>query len=105
MAKWFGISTGVSVIQRPGAHHGRAGSSLQGSTPENLYPAADGGFVAMAASSDAVFRRLAGADAVESLRTIAHMSEDKSKALLDSGAAFDLTHARGLPPHPKENTE
>ena len=33
------------------------------------------------------------------------MSEDEIKALLDSGAAFDLTHARDLAPHPKENTE
>ena len=37
----------------------RAGSRLPGSTPNNLYPTADGGFIAMAASSDAVFRRLA----------------------------------------------
>lgn len=37
----------------------RAGSRLPGSTPNSLYPTADGGFIAMAASSDAVFRRLA----------------------------------------------
>ncbi len=37
----------------------RAGSRLPGSTPNSLYPTADGGFIAMAASSDPVFRRLA----------------------------------------------
>ena len=37
----------------------RAGSRLPGSTPNNLYPTADGGYIAMAASSDPVFRRLA----------------------------------------------
>ena len=37
----------------------RAGSRLPGSTPNSLYPTADGGFIAMAASSDAVFKRLA----------------------------------------------
>ena len=192
----------------------RAGSSLPGSTPNNLYPTADGGFIAMAASSDAVFKRLAavmdqpelsadprfvgaidrvhnqdtldgiigewtsgfvlnelepllhardvpasrvftmadifrdphfaargtithapdpvlgsiampapaprlsctpgevrhaggdvGADTVDVLRTIGHMSEDEITALLDSGAAFDLSHARGLAPYPKENPE
>ena len=36
----------------------RAGSRLPGSTPNSLYPTADGGFIAMAASSDAVFKRL-----------------------------------------------
>ena len=37
----------------------RAGSRLPGSTPNNLYPTSDGGYIAMAASSDPVFRRLA----------------------------------------------
>ena len=37
----------------------RAGSRLPGSTPNSLYPTADGGYIAMAASSDPVFRRLA----------------------------------------------
>lgn len=37
----------------------RAGTHLPGSTPNSLYPTADGGYVAMAAASDAVFRRLA----------------------------------------------
>jgi crotonobetainyl-CoA:carnitine CoA-transferase CaiB-like acyl-CoA transferase len=46
-----------------------------------------------------------GANTVEVLRTIGRMSEGEIKALLDSGAAFDLTHTRGLVPHPKENPE
>jgi crotonobetainyl-CoA:carnitine CoA-transferase CaiB-like acyl-CoA transferase len=37
----------------------RAGSRLPGSTPNNLFPTEDGEYVAMAAASDSVFRRLA----------------------------------------------
>ena len=37
----------------------RAGSRLPGSTPNSLYPTSDGGYIAMAASSDPVFKRLA----------------------------------------------
>jgi crotonobetainyl-CoA:carnitine CoA-transferase CaiB-like acyl-CoA transferase len=37
----------------------RAGSRLPGSTPNNLYPTKDGHYIAMAAASDSVFRRLA----------------------------------------------
>ena len=36
----------------------RAGTHLPGSTPNSLYPTADGGYIAVAAASDAVFRRL-----------------------------------------------
>ena len=36
----------------------RAGTHLPGSTPNSLYPTADGGYIALAAASDAVFRRL-----------------------------------------------
>ncbi len=39
----------------------RQGSRLPGTAPNNLYPAADGAFVLVAANNDAVFRRLAGA--------------------------------------------
>lgn len=39
----------------------RAGSRLPGSTPNNLYPVAGGEVLAVAAASDSVFRRLAGA--------------------------------------------
>ncbi len=45
-----------------------------------------------------------GADTVKVLRTIGHMSEDEIAALLDSGAAFDLTHARGLASRHMGNT-
>lgn len=37
----------------------RSGTRLPGSTPNSLYPTADGGYIAMAASSDPVFKRLA----------------------------------------------
>jgi crotonobetainyl-CoA:carnitine CoA-transferase CaiB-like acyl-CoA transferase len=37
----------------------RAGSRLPGSTPNNLYPTRDGQYIAMAAASDSVFKRLA----------------------------------------------
>ncbi len=190
----------------------RAGSSLPGSTPNNLYPTADGGFIALAASSDAVFKRLVvvmgqpelsddprfvgaidrvqhqvaldaiisewtggfaldelepmlhardvpasrvftmadifqdphfaargtithapdpvlgsvampapaprlsitpgevrhaggdvGANTIDVLRTIGRLNEDEILALLDSGAAFDLTHARSLKPRLTES--
>ena len=49
----------VPAYQKLGHVAMRAGSHLPGSTPNSLYPTADGGYIAMAASSDAVFRRLA----------------------------------------------
>ena len=49
----------VPAYQKLGHVAMRAGSHLPGSTPNSLYPTADGGTIAMAASSDAVFRRLA----------------------------------------------
>ncbi len=49
----------VPAFEKLGHIAMRAGSHLPGSTPNSLYPTADGGFIAMAASSDAVFRRLA----------------------------------------------
>ena len=39
----------------------RAGSRLPGSTPNNLYPVADGEVIAIAAASDSIFKRLADA--------------------------------------------
>ncbi len=50
----------VPAYEKLGHVAQRAGTRLPGSTPNSLYPTADGGFIAMAASSDAVFRRLAG---------------------------------------------
>ena len=49
----------VPAFDRLGLVPGRAGSRLPGSTPNSLYPTVDGGFIAMAAASDAVFKRLA----------------------------------------------
>jgi crotonobetainyl-CoA:carnitine CoA-transferase CaiB-like acyl-CoA transferase len=49
----------VPAFEKLGHVAMRAGTHLPGSTPNSLYPTADGGFIAMAASSDAVFRRLA----------------------------------------------
>ncbi len=49
----------VAPFQKLGKVAMRAGSRLPGSTPNNLYPTKDGGYVAMAAASDSVFRRLA----------------------------------------------
>ena len=50
----------VPAFDKLGLVPGRAGSRLPGSTPNSLFPTADGGFIAMAAASDAVFRRLVG---------------------------------------------
>ena len=49
----------VPAFEKLGHVAMRAGTHLPGSTPNSLYPTSDGGFIAMAASSDAVFRRLA----------------------------------------------
>lgn len=49
----------VPAFEKLGHIAMRAGSRLPGSTPNSLYPTADGGYIAMAASSDPVFRRLA----------------------------------------------
>jgi crotonobetainyl-CoA:carnitine CoA-transferase CaiB-like acyl-CoA transferase len=49
----------VAPFQKLGKVAMRAGSRLPGSTPNNLYPTRDGGYIAMAAASDSVFRRLA----------------------------------------------
>jgi len=48
----------VPAYDKLGRVPGRAGSRLPGSTPNSLYPTADGGYIAVAAASDAVFRRL-----------------------------------------------
>jgi len=49
----------VAPYEKLGKVAMRAGSRLPGSTPNNLFPTSDGGYIAMAAASDAVFRRLA----------------------------------------------
>lgn len=50
----------VAAYEMLGRVATRAGSRLPGSTPNNLYPTSDGRYIAMAAASDSVFRRLAG---------------------------------------------
>ena len=52
----------IPAYQKLGHVAMRAGSRLPGSTPNSLYPTCDGGHIAMAAASDAVFRRLACGD-------------------------------------------
>lgn len=49
----------VPAFEKLGVVAMRAGSRLPGSTPNNLYPTSDGGYIAMAATSNPVFRRLA----------------------------------------------
>ncbi len=49
----------VPAFEKLGVVAMRAGSRLPGSTPNNLYPTADSGYIAMAATSNPVFRRLA----------------------------------------------
>ena len=49
----------VAPFEKLGKVAMRAGSRLPGSTPNNLFPTNDVGYIAMAAASDSVFRRLA----------------------------------------------
>ena len=49
----------VIAYDQLGVVANRAGTRLPGSTPNSLYPTADGEYIAMAASSDPVFKRLA----------------------------------------------
>lgn len=51
----------VPAFDKLGVVPQRPGSRLPGSTPNNLYPVADGGVIAITAPCDAVFRRLAAA--------------------------------------------
>lgn len=49
----------VAPYEMLGKIANRAGSRLPGSTPNNLFPARNGEYIAMAAASDSVFKRLA----------------------------------------------
>jgi len=51
----------IPAYEKLGYVASRTGSRLPESTPNNLYPTADGGFIHITAMGDAVFRRLAGA--------------------------------------------
>ncbi|MEO8751516.1 MAG: CaiB/BaiF CoA-transferase family protein [Casimicrobiaceae bacterium] len=77
----------VPAYEKLGEVAMRAGSNLPGSTPNSLYPTADGGFIAMAAASDAVFRRLTTAMGQPALaddpRFSAALSRVKNEEALD----------------------
>jgi len=49
----------IPAYEKLGHVASRTGSRLPDSTPNNLYPAADGGFIHITAMADSVFRRLA----------------------------------------------
>jgi crotonobetainyl-CoA:carnitine CoA-transferase CaiB-like acyl-CoA transferase len=49
----------IPAFEKLGKIATRAGSRLPGSTPNNLFPTKDNGYIAIAAASDSVFRRLA----------------------------------------------
>ena len=51
----------VPAFDKLGVVAQRAGSKLPDSTPNNLYPTRDGGYIHITAMADAVFRRLLGA--------------------------------------------
>jgi crotonobetainyl-CoA:carnitine CoA-transferase CaiB-like acyl-CoA transferase len=83
----------------------RAGSRLPGSTPNNLFPTRDGQYIAMAAASDSVFRRLAAVMGQEQLGSdprfatglarVAHQDE-LDETISEWTRGFDLVELEAL---------
>lgn len=78
----------VGAYQKTGFVPNRTGARLIGSTPNNLYPTADGSYIHITAMADSLFRRLVGAmgrpELARDPRFAAHIARNENHETLDA---------------------
>jgi crotonobetainyl-CoA:carnitine CoA-transferase CaiB-like acyl-CoA transferase len=78
----------IGAFQKTGFVPDRTGSRLIGSTPNNLYPTADGSYIHITAMAESLFRRLCGAMGQPELavdpRFARHSARNENHAALDA---------------------
>jgi crotonobetainyl-CoA:carnitine CoA-transferase CaiB-like acyl-CoA transferase len=78
----------VGAYQKTGFVPNRTGARLIGSTPNNLYPTADGSYIHITAMADSLFRRLVGAmgrpELADDPRFAAHIARNENHETLDA---------------------
>lgn len=78
----------IGAYQKTGFVPDRTGSRLIGSTPNNLYPTADGGYIHITAMADSLFRRLCGAmgrpELADDPRFALHAARNENHEALDA---------------------
>jgi crotonobetainyl-CoA:carnitine CoA-transferase CaiB-like acyl-CoA transferase len=78
----------VGAFQKTGFVPERTGSRLIGSTPNNLYPTADGGYIHITAMAESLFRRLCGAmnqpELADDPRFARHSGRNENHEALDA---------------------
>lgn len=78
----------VGAYQKTGFVPNRTGARLIGSTPNNLYPTADGSYIHITAMADSLFRRLVGAmgrpELAQDPRFAAHIARNENHEALDA---------------------
>jgi len=78
----------IGAYQKTGFVPNRTGSRLIGSTPNNLYPTADGTYIHITAMADSLFRRLCGAmgqpELADDERFVLHAARNENHEALDA---------------------
>jgi len=78
----------IGAFQKTGFVPDRTGSRLIGSTPNNLYPTADGSYIHITAMAESLFRRLCGAmgqpELAEDPRFARHSARNENHEVLDA---------------------
>ena len=78
----------IGAFQKTGFVPDRTGSRLIGSTPNNLYPTADGSYIHITAMAESLFRRLCGAmgqpELAEDPRFARHSARNENHEALDT---------------------